>query len=358
MTARRSVGLVSCAVLSLALSGCQLFGIGGAGGSATTVEEMKAKNQSASDDAIYAQYQAALEKNKAAPESVTAAVSLASHVRLLNDTGIATRKKLDVGLLVLNAETALDKATAETSEDKTQVLMARANLHWVNGKRDEAIASLEAAFELTPKAGVAGALLEAYDKAAAPKEKMASVCEKARPNAADDEARYGLIHVCIQRLGRDGLPFENAKDDLAFYDGETARQQAEADAERRAEAERREREREEMNARAQQRASSQSSGGDSSSSGGTSQPKGPERYSVSLKNECSKTVKLFFGQKPKFGSGTYSSISSNTLTSRSGTVGDMIWIVDDGQNGLSSYSPRSGSQTVVITSGCGGFASR
>jgi hypothetical protein len=51
---------------------------------------------------------------------------------------------------------------------------------------------------------------------------------------------------------------------------------------------------------------------------------GPQTFSLSLKNNCSRTVKLFVGDKPKWGSGTYTA------------------------------SP--GSQSIQITSGCGGFA--
>ena len=67
-------------------------------------------------------------------------------------------------------------------------------------------------------------------------------------------------------------------------------------------------------------------------------------------------MKLFFGDKPKFGSGRSSSISANTLQSETMSAGDMIWIVDDSGNGVSNYTARSGSQTVEV--GCGGFSAR
>ena len=44
-------------------------------------------------------------------------------------------------------------------------------------------------------------------------------------------------------------------------------------------------------------------------------PAGP--VSVTIRSACSKTVKVFYGDKPKFGSGTYSSISSNSSLPRS-----------------------------------------
>ncbi len=77
--------------------------------------------------------------------------------------------------------------------------------------------------------------------------------------------------------------------------------------------------------------------------------------SVTLKNTCKSTVRLFFGDKPKFGSGTYSSLGSNTLTSKSMQQGDMIWIVDEHDNGLSSVSVGAGSQRVEVTESCSGL---
>jgi hypothetical protein len=81
----------------------------------------------------------------------------------------------------------------------------------------------------------------------------------------------------------------------------------------------------------------------------------PQVVSVSLKNNCKETVKLFFGKKPKFGSGTYSTLGSNTRTSKQMKPGDMIWIVDEGQNGVSSYTVSAGSRDAEITDSCTGW---
>ena len=62
--------------------------------------------------------------------------------------------------------------------------------------------------------------------------------------------------------------------------------------------------------------------------------------SVTIRSACSKTVKVFYGDKPKFGSGTYSSISSNSVQSHTFQPGDMFWIVDESENGLGSTSNR------------------
>ncbi len=327
-----------------------------------SAEEQKATAQSRVDDALIRQHEQAVARFEKSP-TLRAAVTSAGLVGLLHDKGVVDRKGLDSSQLVTHAETRLEAGLLadkeKTKDGKTMVLMARGGMLLAAGRAGEAVALLEEAFVATPKAGVAGALLAAYDKTDAPKEKVADVCAKARPQAKDDEALFGLLHMCIERLGREDLPFPKAKQDLAFYDAESARQ-AEENAQRRAEEQARsERRRAEMDERRRQddeaRAAARKSGGGSS---GSSSSGGSSHYSVTLKNECGKSVRLFFGQKPKFGSGTYSSIGSNTIQSKSGSVGDMIWIVDGSDNGISSYSPRSGSQNVVITQGCSGFASR
>ncbi len=105
--------------------------------------------------------------------------------------------------------------------------------------------------------------------------------------------------------------------------------------------------------------------GDSSSAGTdlASEPRQPEPaaeappeparpVSVTLRNTCGETVKVFFGDKPKFGSGTYSSLSSNSSTSHSFMPGDMFWIVDDSQNGVSSFTVADGTRKIEVQSGC------
>lgn len=81
-------------------------------------------------------------------------------------------------------------------------------------------------------------------------------------------------------------------------------------------------------------------------------------FSMSLKNECRQTVKLFIGDKPKYGSGTSTSVSSNSINSYSGMGPKTYWIVDSSGNGISSYTASPGSNNVRILSSCTGFARR
>lgn len=87
-------------------------------------------------------------------------------------------------------------------------------------------------------------------------------------------------------------------------------------------------------------------------------PEPPKPVSVTLRNTCSETVKVFFGDKPKFGSGRYSSLSSNSSTSHSFMPGDMFWIVDDSQNGVSSVTIGESTRTVEVQNGCTGLSAR
>lgn len=87
-------------------------------------------------------------------------------------------------------------------------------------------------------------------------------------------------------------------------------------------------------------------------------PSGPAVVSVRLRSSCSKTVKVFFGKTPKFGSGTTTPIGGNSVQSRQMKEGDMMWIVDDSGNGLASFTVSQGTREVEITSSCTSFSSR
>jgi hypothetical protein len=91
-------------------------------------------------------------------------------------------------------------------------------------------------------------------------------------------------------------------------------------------------------------------------SSGSGSSGGSQIVSLSLHNDCPETVRLFFGNTPKFGSGTESSISSNSTESHSMREGEMVWIVDQSGNGMSSLTVSPGQTHVTITRSCTGFA--
>ena len=131
------------------------------------------------------------------------------------------------------------------------------------------------------------------------------------------------------------------------------REFAAREAERQAERDARSRqEREDRQAASRYSSSSSSSG----SSGSSSSPSGP--VSVTIRSSCSKTVAVFYGKTPKFGSGTTSSVSSNSVSSKSFREGDMMWVVDQSGNGLDSVTISQSTRTLEITSGCTSISSR
>ena len=87
-----------------------------------------------------------------------------------------------------------------------------------------------------------------------------------------------------------------------------------------------------------------------SAGGGAPAPAGP--VSVDIHSDCPHEVKVFYGDKPKFGSGTYSSIESNSIENHSFNPGEMMWIVDDEENGVASVSVGPGMHGIEIPAGC------
>ena len=75
---------------------------------------------------------------------------------------------------------------------------------------------------------------------------------------------------------------------------------------------------------------------------------------VEIHSDCTKTTPVFYGEKPKFGSGTKSSIGSNTTTSASrksdGTL--TVWIIDEQENGIASVHVDASAKRVEIDRSC------
>jgi hypothetical protein len=90
----------------------------------------------------------------------------------------------------------------------------------------------------------------------------------------------------------------------------------------------------------------------------SSTPTTPSSVSVTIKNSCGETVKIFFGDKPKFGSGTYSSASSNSRSNHSFSPGDQFWIVDDSQNGVANVAVTDSTREIEILGSCDRLAAR
>jgi len=185
-----------------------------------------------------------------------------------------------------------------------------------------------------------------------------TLCESTRPLAEDEAAAFELIEACLnaaeqKETNAKTLPW------VSEADWKMCRRLSEERAEARLAARRAEAEADEARHQAwveeeNARQSAASTGATTESAGSA----GPARVSFTLRNTCPRTVKLFYGKTPKFGSGRSSSIGGNTSQSESMNQGDMIWIVDDGGNGISNFGASPGVREVEISSACTGFTVR
>lgn len=83
-------------------------------------------------------------------------------------------------------------------------------------------------------------------------------------------------------------------------------------------------------------------------------PSVPIPTTVEIHSDCTKTTPVFYGEKPKFGSGTKSSIGSNTTTSASRkSDGSLtVWIIDEQENGIASVHVGPTTKRVEIDRSC------
>jgi len=89
-----------------------------------------------------------------------------------------------------------------------------------------------------------------------------------------------------------------------------------------------------------------------------SAPAAPTTASVTIRSACSKTAKVFYGEKPGFSSGTSSSISSNSVQSKTFRIGDQMWVTDDSGKPLDNVTIDANMRQIEITSSCSSLASR
>jgi hypothetical protein len=87
-------------------------------------------------------------------------------------------------------------------------------------------------------------------------------------------------------------------------------------------------------------------------------PKTESPVSITIRSKCGKTVKVFYGKDPKFGSGTRSSVSSNSVSSHTFRPGEQFWVVDDNDRGLGNAVASPGTREFEILASCTGIATR
>jgi hypothetical protein len=86
----------------------------------------------------------------------------------------------------------------------------------------------------------------------------------------------------------------------------------------------------------------------------------PVPTNVEVHSDCPQTLPLFIGEKPKFGSGTKTSIGSNTTTTfpRKADGTAMIWIIDEQENGVASVDVTPQTKRVEIGRDCKAISAR
>lgn len=89
-----------------------------------------------------------------------------------------------------------------------------------------------------------------------------------------------------------------------------------------------------------------------------SAPAAPTTASVTIRSSCKQTAKVFYGAKPGFSSGTQSSISSNSVQSKTFRVGDQMWVTDDSGRGLDGVTIDAGTRQIEISSSCTSLSAR
>lgn len=238
--------------------------------------------------------------------------------------------------LLAEADGLIDGGLAADPGRTSELLASRGELHLAANDRAGAEAALRASMEAKATLGALEPLL-GLAPAEAP-----TLCAKTRLAVTSDEVGP-LVDTC-QRHG-DALAWATPADRQTWqvWREDRARREAELAARHAAE----------------EAALAASFSSPTPSPAPTSPaPSRPSVTSVTIRSSCRQTVRVFFGDKPKYGSGTTTTISSNSVSSYSLRPGDMIWLVDEHDEGLSSTSVSGSSQTVEILESCTGFRVR
>jgi hypothetical protein len=261
----------------------------------------------------------------------------------------------DGSTLLAEAIAALDAHLAAKPAMFVNTTTHKGRLLIDSGDGAKGIVLLEAAFAKPSMIPVLG-LLNYYHQLGAQND-VRRVCKKARPTVADDAERFKLLDWCHLSIEMDStaesLSWATPADIAYFVKIATER-------ELKIQAERDQRERDQRaNAELQARFSKPDQGAPTRGSGSSAaNALGTGTVSVTIRSSCAHTVRLFFGQKPKFGSGTTSSMSANSTTSHTFRAGDMLWVVDSQDNGLGSAVVATNTRELQVGSNCASLTPR
>jgi len=346
--------LVSVSLLALSTAACQAFmppayqPVDPVAAQANA----QAQAQGSVDDATLQRLEKARGAAKASPGGASEAFAFAREVENTYALGLVTRGKANGAELVTEAVGYLDAAAAAHKDEGPKLLAGKGSLLLTSGDKPGAKKALEASFA-TPNLWPVAKLLALYD-ADGDKGGITSVCTKARAVTKTDDERMAVLDHCFvashAQAPEQGLAWA-PKGDIAFYKQHRADEDAQAARDREAAQQKREADRQAMQASfTKPGANDPGKGG--GSSGGSAGSGGGGPVSVTIRSSCSSTVRVFYGSKPKYGSGTTSSISSNSVNSHTFQPGDMMWTVDASDNGLGSVTVSGSIHEIQIGSDC------
>jgi hypothetical protein len=283
---------------------------------------------------------------KTAPNAVTFAVMVEGAYK----AGTVGRGKADGPALIAEACGYLDEAAQAYPLQAAKLLAQKGPLYIAANDKVTAQVKLEESMKVKPTVYAVQYLLPLYGEKNALDEVM-SVCQKTRVVDMLDEEKYLLLDLCITHTKAQTVETGLAwapKGDIEYY----KKQRAIYDEKTSQRAEEQRQKDEALYASMNNNSSNNSNYNNSNNNPSNNISAVPSVISVSLRSSCAKTVKVFFGQKPKYGSGTSSSVSSNSVSSYSMKPGDMIWIIDENENSLSSVTISSSTREVKINSNC------
>lgn len=302
---------------------------------------------------LLAQYRAAA---LAAPGSAPEAKGWAGMLEASYEYGTVARGAVDGPTQVREVSSALDAAAARQPGEAGELLAMKGRVQLRAGQQAEGVSSLRASLDAKPTTTALLPLLDALE-AQGSRAEVVPLCQKTRAAITAEDERALLLESCLRHSGassvREGLAWAGAND-IAFY--ESLLQQREARAQAREQAWRDDAQRmtAQSQARQQESRSFQASGAASSDSGAVTST------SVTVISECSRTVRVFYGRKPKYGSGTESTVSGNSRSSayRGPDGAFVMWLIDESGNGIASAEAGPSQREVVIQPSCTSLSTR
>ncbi len=354
----RSPFLSACLVTSAVLQGCLLAPIPL---TAEQAQRQQAAAMAQSYEAVDAQYVQTLAQYRsralATPGSPPEAKMWAGVLEAAYEAGSVSRGKVDGPTQVRELSTALDAAVAQHPEEKGELLAMKGRVQLRAGMKAEGVSTLRASLGAKPSTTALLPLIAELDEQGARVE-IIPLCKKMRPAITTNDERYLLLDRCLRHSGassvEQGLAWAGPAD-IAFYEDQqqqaaardAARAQAREDSARQMMADSQARQREDAARMAESSRSSPSGGGFVPTT-------------ITVVSECPRTVRVFYGEKPKYGSGRESTVSGHSRSSepRDADGSFMMWIIDDSGNGISSTQAGPGQREVIINSSCTGFTSR